>query len=42
VHVLYEAPTTPAVVAHGGEDNKAADEIVEAILVGDSGAAGEE
>jgi adenylylsulfate kinase len=42
VHVLYEAPTRPAVVAHGGEDNKAADEIVAAILLGDPGSAGEE
>lgn len=40
VHVLYEAPTTPAVVARGGAENKAVDEIVEAILLGDPGAAG--
>jgi len=42
VHLLYEPPAAPAVVAHGGEDNKAVDEIVGAILLGAPGAAGEE
>lgn len=42
VHVLYEAPTTPAVVAHGGEDSRAADEIVVAVLRSGPDAAGEE
>jgi adenylylsulfate kinase-like enzyme len=41
VHVLYEAPTAPAVVAHGGGDNQAIDEIVAAIR-GGPGVAGEE
>jgi adenylylsulfate kinase len=42
VQVLYEAPTRPAVVAHGGASNETVDEIVEAILLGDSDAASEE
>jgi adenylylsulfate kinase len=42
VHAAYEAPASPAIVAHGGASDDAVDEIVGAILLGAPGLKGEE